>query len=406
MNFKTMIAAAAGLPAVVFAPMCAVSGEGSPAAFDKGKVVIPERFRDHPLFNRPIMGMNFGFLEKRGWYMAHLDEADKMADIGVTLCILKAHYCVETSFSRKMFFDPVYSQGFDELEKMIERLHSRGIMVVLQPCITSLDSIAMYQIWFPETNYQIEGVTADYWSEWFGSYRDVLTAYADLAERCGVEGIIIGAELHRTQHKEDEWRKTVAHVRKRYSGPLSYETTTMGGFQEWMRCLDFISISCYQHGAEMPKGILTRDASYWKGDLAAVSKDEMVRNFAENWTERFVKIYEASGHMPILQSEVGMCSQHGRCRFPSQGHERHFAGVALDFKEQSDYMDAVFENYVMRLPFYMGFCWWKWDEAQNRWFLNRENPMKDGGFSIWGKPAAETYRRLSQFLRNGKGSGK
>ena len=36
---------------------------------DKTKVNIPERFKDHPIFNEQILGTNFGFMAKRGWYL-------------------------------------------------------------------------------------------------------------------------------------------------------------------------------------------------------------------------------------------------------------------------------------------------------------------------------------------------
>ena len=43
---------------------------------------------------------------------------------------------METAFSRRFFFDPEWSQGFDEIAELIKRLHARGVMVLLQPCVT------------------------------------------------------------------------------------------------------------------------------------------------------------------------------------------------------------------------------------------------------------------------------
>ena len=35
---------------------------------DISKVTIPEKFRNHPIFNELICGTNFGFMAKRGYY--------------------------------------------------------------------------------------------------------------------------------------------------------------------------------------------------------------------------------------------------------------------------------------------------------------------------------------------------
>ena len=365
-------------------------------AFDRTKCKIPEKFKDHPLFTRHHMGMNFGFMAKRGWYAKHLDEPRKMAETGVTLCVLKAHFCVDNPFSRKFFFDVEYSQGFDELALMVKALHKEGIIVLLQPCITCLDSTAMYQIRFPTPNYQIEGVSTDYWKEWFDGYRGVMKAYAEFCEREGVEGIIIGAELNETVVRTDDWRETIAWTRKFYSGPLSYEN---GGckFHPFMRDLDFLCVSWYSHGAELTHGE-SPDPKVW-AEYPSVTKDEMVEHLVKFWSKPFYELYEKSGHMPILHSENGCTSIHGRSRRPSGGAAHFYKTDALDFEEQANYMQAVFEAYAARMPFYIASCWWKWEETQNRWFRNLEDPMKDGGFTIWGKPAAKTYRKLSELTK-------
>ena len=35
---------------------------------DNFKVRIPKRFENHPIFNERMVGMNFGFMAKRGYY--------------------------------------------------------------------------------------------------------------------------------------------------------------------------------------------------------------------------------------------------------------------------------------------------------------------------------------------------
>jgi hypothetical protein len=40
---------------------------------------------------------------------------------------------------------------------------------------------------------------------------------------------------------------------------------------------------------------------------------------------------------------------------------------------------------------WMGMYWWKWDEQYDRPWV-RDDPRGDKGFTVWGKPAAETMK--------------
>jgi len=74
-----------------------------------------------------------------------------MKDMGVNWCVLKVHPCMETFASRKVFFDPVFTVSESETAAMIRELHANGIRVMLQPCITLLDSTTMYSAFcFPD----------------------------------------------------------------------------------------------------------------------------------------------------------------------------------------------------------------------------------------------------------------
>ena len=42
--------------------------EGVEKMLDKKKYNVAERFWNHPLFNEKVVGMNFGFMAKRGFY--------------------------------------------------------------------------------------------------------------------------------------------------------------------------------------------------------------------------------------------------------------------------------------------------------------------------------------------------
>jgi len=380
------------------AAVVATSAFGAGFAFDPAKCRIAERHRNHPLFTEPVTGVNFGFGGHRGYYAAHMDEPKKMKEMGVNWCVLKIHPMQEEFCSRKIFFDPVYTVGESETERMVDELHRQGIHVILQPCVMALDSATMFSSFnFPdEHDCQLEGRHPLYWREWFASLREVLAALSDFAERTKCEAMIIGAEYAKTLPREAEWRETIAQVRARYSGLVSYETTPSQPPFAWADALDFVSLSTYPKAVEpadpeQPWADPFVTAEQWNA-LPDVSKEEMLAYFRDHSPLQAVeKLHKISKGLPVVITETGMISSHGWCRYPSNGMLPHQKGVRTDFTEQANYIDAVFEVFGSS-PVVPGLCLWKWDESQNRWFSNPD-PMKDGGFRIYGKPAAEIFRK-------------
>jgi len=379
---------------------------GAPSfAFDAKTCRIPERFRNHPLFTEPVMGMNFGFGGRRGYYAAHMDEPVRMKSAGVNWCVLKIHPMQEEFCSRKIFFDPVFTVGEQETAEMVAKLHEQGIRVMLQPCVMALDSTAMANSFgFPsETDCQLEGRHPKYWRAWFDSMRECLEAVADFSERNGVEALIIGCEYNRTSHRAADWREILAAVRRRYSGPVSYENglaveSDGPGWGEWLADLDFLCFSYYPPVRPMPPEDFV-SAEQWNA-LPDVPREEMVQTLSGQALKRLDQIVKLSRGLPLVLTEVGMTSLHGWCRRPWDGMWPHEKGVRRDYREQANYLGAVFETFASR-PYCAGFCVWKWDESQPRW-MRDPDPMKDGGFQIMGKPAGEVFRTWAAAARAGR----
>lgn len=59
-------------------------------------------------------------------------------------------------------------------------------------------------------------------SAWFDSYRAFLLPLAEFADSIGAVQFVVGTELAGTLRHEDEWRRTIAEVRSRFSGVLVY----------------------------------------------------------------------------------------------------------------------------------------------------------------------------------------
>jgi len=378
--------------------LCGAAAAAEAFAFDPSVCRIPERFKDHPIYSQPVVGVNFGFGGKRGYYAAHIDEPAKMKALGVNWCVLKIHPMQEEFCSRKIFFDPVYTVGEAETEAMVAELHRNGIHVMLQPCVMALDSSTMYNSFnFPgEDECQIEGRHPRYWAEWFASLRECLNVLAAFAVRTKCEALIIGCEYDKTMDRTADWMETLAQVRRHYSGPVSCErggTTTY----PWIDQLDFVCISYYPPAAPMPVGGF-KSAEQWNA-LPDVSRADMLKTLKATAVEPLTALHRSARNLPVVITEAGMVGVHGWCREPWNGMLPHEKGVRLDHREQADYTDAVFETFCA-LPYCNGICVWKWDEAQPRWF-KRANPPVEGGFDIPGKPVESIVRKWAALAKKG-----
>ena len=351
---------------------------------DKTKVKIPERFKDHPVFNTLHCGMNFGFMAKRGYYAKKeiLEHPAKMAKAGVNWTTLNANFCQEKYSSTKVFLDFNFSSGELELYEMAKVIHDNGIKILFKPCLTPLDSAWMGSVTFPDGE-QIQGVKNTYWKEWFSSFAESSKYFADFAERTGLDALIIGAEYYGTEGRSEEWSKVIEEIRKIYSGPITYEFTCASRKAytlDWFKDLDFLSYSYYppacEKNAEPPVMRKNRHCSL----------DDMLE-YLSSRKEKILSICERFDNKPIAFTEIGVRSAHGCIMNPCN----YRAETYYDGEEQANYMEAVFRTF-WDLPQWMGMYWWKWDETQIRPQYHSD-PKGDLGFTIEGKPAEDVLRK-------------
>lgn len=359
---------------------------------DKSKVRIPERFKDHPIFNTFHCGMNFGFMSKRGYYARKdiLEQPAKMAALGTNWATLNANICQKRFYSTKLFLDFEFSSGEIELADMAKALHDNGIRVLLKPCLTMLDSSWMGHVKFPHSaEMQIQGVSHSYWEDWFKSYGDGLKYFGEFAERQGIDAMIIGAELFGTEGQSDSWRQLIRELRDVYSGPMTYEFMPCSAKTyalDWFEDLDFLSYSHYPPAAPCNgtplKALEAKDFSVEEmlAHLAPVKDavSEMSRRF---W------------NMPVAFTEIGTRSGHGMCMSPGDYQQE----TRYDGEEQARYMEACFKCFDA-LPSWMGLYWWKWDETQKRPHYHAD-PKGDMGFTIQGKPAEKVWAKWAGKLK-------
>ncbi len=358
---------------------------------DKTKVNIPERFKDHPIFNELICGTNFGFMAKRGYYARPeaLKQPEIMKNTGVNWATVNMNFCQTNYFSDKVFLDFEFSTGELEMMEIVKRLHDNGIRVLFKPCLTPLDGAWMGLVKFPNKDMlsQIQGVNTDYWAKWSKSFIEAEKYFADLAERIGMDAMIIGAEYFGTEGRNDMWHNIIEEIRGLYSGPITYEFTPASRKNydlKWFEDLDFLSYSYYPPGIEIKEGMTSSiEAVRATPDFTV---DEISDHLAKR-KPRINSISERFGNKPIAFTEYGVRSAHGCIMRPYD----FLWDTPYDGQQQADYMEASFRTF-WEIPSWMGFFWWKWDETQDR-PQYAGDPAGERGFTIQGKPAEEVMRR-------------
>lgn len=348
-------------------------------------VNISDKMKNHPLFKERIKGMNFGFLSKRGYYEREDVKSQPaiMKEMGVNLVTLNLNICQDAYCSTKIYLDFEYSVGENELIEMANLLHEQGIMVLFKPCMTCLDGQAMGAVHFPETGLQIEGVRVDYRKKWFESYTSCLVYCAKLAKRMKAEGLMIGAELLGMEGYDDVdeyWFNLIKKVKEIYDGAITYEFTCTSRKRynlNWFSELDFLSYSYYPPAC--PKEHL-KDPE----NNPNFTKEQMF-DYLLSRRQKMQEICQRFDNKPILFTEYGVRSTHGCIQEPYNIIYR----TGYDGQEQADFMQASIEVFKA-VPYWMGFCWWKWDETQNRPHYNLD-PKGEGGFTIQGKPAEKVF---------------
>lgn len=319
-------------------------------------------------------GISLGYQARAGYYASDdaLAQIDQMAALNIRWVALMVNVMQETFYSTRLFHDYVFTPTDAEVENYIERLHEKGIRVMLKPMVECLDSSWRGRITFPDGDQQIQGVSVDYWSRWFESHTASLVHYGQMAQRTGVELFCVGCELDGTQRKTEHWREAIAALRAVYAGPLTYDPThsalDRGEPCDWFDELDLLGLSFYFPAA----------------DKAGATVDEMVE-FLQPRVEQMRRLHERF-NLPIVFAETGTRS------FVRGGVDHDYReDRPYDGSEQANYIEATLKSFWNQ-PWWLGMYIWKWDEQQHRPQYHTD-PAGDTGFTIAGKPAADIVKR-------------
>lgn len=243
----------------------------------------------------------------------------------------------------------------EELVDFITYAKGLGLRVAIKPIISCRNGI-----WHAYVSFFEEDVPCEpKWSNWFLAYTQFVVHYAKLAQESGCEMFLAGCELVQSEHREEEWRKVIAEIRRVYHGLVSYDTDK---YQEhnvkWWDAVDVISSSGYY------------PINDWKRQLDRI--EAVVKKFQK----------------PFFFSECGCLSTVGSKLIPNDWR----VTGKVDLEGQADWYRAMFEACEER-NWCQGFAItdWAWKQYQP------SKAKEHKGYDIYCKPAekvvAEFYQR-------------
>lgn len=193
---------------------------------------------------KKIKAMTFGFMSKPG-ELSNNNAKDSLRkcvkNLGINTIVLPIVANQNNAQSVQIDYHNDVPKDSEVID-IICFAKSIGLDVILKPMVNCLDGTWRAHINFFDVDVKCEPK----WKDWFLSYEHFIIHYAQIAERTGCIMFVIGCELVNSDKREEEWRKIVESVRKKYKGLLTYNCDK---YQEdrlsWWDDVDVISSSGY-----------------------------------------------------------------------------------------------------------------------------------------------------------------
>jgi hypothetical protein len=268
--------------------------------------------------------------------------------------------CYQDNIASTRIFPSEATPTDADLIHVIRQAHAIGLKVMLKPHLDLWKDAAHWRGEIgPAFKSEVE------WSDWFASYRTFIEHYADLASSHGADQFCVGTELEGTTQRAADWRKIIAAVRSRYSGPVIYAGNHDGEETRltWWDAVDIIGVDAYYPLATRTKPTLAELKAAWQPRVAILA------GLAARWQKR------------IILTEIGYRSIEGAAMHPWDWQVKG----TISLQEQADCYRAAFESCFSQ-AWLAGLYWWSWGPDP------LEGGPEDDGYTPHDKPAEDVIR--------------
>ena len=271
---------------------------------------------------------------------------DEVADVGATDVLLSVPWVQADVTSSHLAPMAGQSPSDATLERTIAQARDRGLAVGLMP-VVRLEQTAD-GVWRGALQPADRGA-------WFAAYGDLLRAHAELADRAGVDRLVVASELSSLEADTERWRPLIADVRQRFGGTLTW-SANWDRFEavELWDALDEVGVSAWFELGDDPETGWSRPKARLRAMAEAVGK-------------------------PIVLTEVGYPARSTAALRPWD----HTGPAQVDVDLQAELFE-LFVREVHAEPAIHTIYVWNWFGLGGH---------ADAGYSPRGRPAAGVLKR-------------
>jgi hypothetical protein len=245
------------------------------------------------------------------------------------------------------------------LARAIRSARAAGLKVLVRPYIDPSDG-------------SLRGaISPDSLTRWFDSYTAFLLRYADLAQRNGATGFVVGTEMVSMSPHAAQWRALVAKVRARFKGFVTYQANWDEAERvRWWDALDAVSISAYYPVASAPGESVPQLEHGWR-----------------RWLDAVQAIHKQSGR-PVMFGEIGYRTVTTAAVAPWSIDPAPFSATA----QRNAYEAAL--RVWFRVPWFAGLHWW---------YMPPQRALLAGKLGADHAPRSAALRVISRWYRERRG---
>lgn len=332
------------------------------------------------------------WLDNYGWHgdcrpqypFENVDNAlDTMRTTDANAVALVATWYTPMTTSDTIDPDPSRTPTDAEIERTIQEIHNRNMIVLLKPHLDVL------------TDEWRGTIAPGNPSQWFMSYTHFITHYATIAQAYQVEMLAIGTELSSmvTDTYQTEWNSVIDDVRAVYTGSVIYAAN-------W----DNYSIVPDWFWSRMDKtGI---DAYFPLSDESDPTLQELVSGWSSysgrDWVQEITDWQQTTGKS-IIFTEIGYASYDGATKTPWAWCDRlNGCNEPYNGALQAHAYEAAMQVWKTK-PWFEGVFWWMWDTASDAGgpgdlgYTPQNKPINEQLSDIW-----KFYVHLPIVMKDGK----